>query len=53
MGLHIVSKRADGYHELETIFYPIDWCDVLEIIPSDELQFTSSGLAIPGKGIYV
>ncbi len=50
MGLHIVSKRADGYHELETIFYPIDWCDVLEIVPSDEQQFTSSGLAIPGKG---
>tara|TARA_B110000467_G_C18299284_1_gene470174 strand:- start:182 stop:934 length:753 start_codon:yes stop_codon:yes gene_type:complete len=50
VGLHIVSKRADGYHELETIFYPIDWCDVLEIVPSDEQQFTSSGLAIPGKG---
>lgn len=50
MGLHIVNKRADGYHELETIFYPVNWCDVLEIIPSDELQFSSSGLAIPGKG---
>ena len=48
LGLNIVSKRPDGYHNIESCFYPIPWCDVLEIIPSDELLFTSSGLAIPG-----
>lgn len=36
LGLDIVSKRADGYHNLETIFYPIPLCDVLEITTNDE-----------------
>ena len=50
MGLHIQSKRPDGYHNLETIFYPVEYYDVLEIIHSDKLSFTSSGLNIPGDG---
>ena len=50
VGLHIKSKRADDYHELETIYYPISYCDILEILPSDELVFTSSGIDIPGDG---
>ena len=50
VGLRIKSKRADGYHELETIFYPVNYCDVLEILPSDEIAFTSSGIDIPGDG---
>ncbi|MDE3212340.1 MAG: 4-(cytidine 5'-diphospho)-2-C-methyl-D-erythritol kinase [Bacteroidota bacterium] len=36
LGLHIVEKRADGYHNLETVFYPIPWCDALEWIPAKE-----------------
>lgn len=31
LGLNIVSKREDGYHNLETVFYPIPLCDALEI----------------------
>ena len=50
LGLHIKSKRADGYHDLETIFYSVNYCDILEILPSDQLAFTSSGIDIPGKG---
>ena len=50
MGLQIISKRADGYHEIETAFYPISLCDVLEIIRSDTLSFSSSGIDIPGEG---
>ena len=50
LGLNITSKRADGYHNLETIFYPIAWRDILEIIPSSSLSFKSSGLPIPGAG---
>lgn len=49
LGLNIVSKRPDGYHDLDTIFYPIPWTDVLEVIPSETLSFQSSGNAIPGK----
>ena len=36
LGLNIVSKRPDGYHNLETIFYPVPLCDVLEIKKMDE-----------------
>ena len=50
LGLHIKSKRADGYHELETIFYPVDCCDLLEVNISDELTFNNSGIKIPGDG---
>lgn len=49
VGLNIVAKRADGYHNLETIFYPVMIKDVLEIIEARELTFTSSGLNIPGE----
>ena len=31
LGLNIVSKRSDGYHNLETVFYPLPICDVLEL----------------------
>jgi 4-diphosphocytidyl-2-C-methyl-D-erythritol kinase len=32
LGLHVVRKREDGYHDLETIFYPLPWRDVLEVV---------------------
>lgn len=50
IGLNITSKRADGYHNLESIFYPIAWRDILEITPSKQLSFDSSGLPIPSQG---
>ena len=50
LGLNIISKRPDGYHNLETIFYPTKLTDALEIIETDyaneEIQFTNSGLDI-------
>ncbi|MEX8546162.1 MAG: 4-(cytidine 5'-diphospho)-2-C-methyl-D-erythritol kinase [Mucilaginibacter sp.] len=49
IGLNVVERRADGYHNLETVFYPIQIKDALEIVLSDELRFTSSGNAIPGN----
>lgn len=33
LGLYITAKRSDGYHNIETVFYPIYWYDVLEILP--------------------
>lgn len=36
LGLDVVSKRADGYHNLETIFYPLPLTDVLEITVEEE-----------------
>jgi 4-diphosphocytidyl-2-C-methyl-D-erythritol kinase len=49
LGLHIVAKRADGFHDLETFFYPVPFYDVLEIIPAETFQFTTTGLAINGS----
>lgn len=48
IGLNILNRRLDGYHNLETVFYPIAIRDALEVIEADRLSFTSSGLAIPG-----
>ncbi|HEY0655897.1 MAG TPA: 4-(cytidine 5'-diphospho)-2-C-methyl-D-erythritol kinase [Chryseosolibacter sp.] len=48
LGLNVLRKRADGFHDLETCFYPVPWTDVLEIIPAKEFQFSSSGLMIDG-----
>ena len=41
IGLHIVSRRRDGYHDLETLFYPIGLKDALEIIPAKERAISS------------
>lgn len=51
IGLNITEKRPDGYHTIETVFYPIGLCDVLEIAPSTsctDYSFSSSGIAIGG-----
>lgn len=36
LGLNVVERRADGYHNLQTVFFPISICDALEIKPMDE-----------------
>ena len=36
LGLNIVAKREDGFHDIETVFYPIPLCDALEIKKMDE-----------------
>jgi len=48
LGLSILSKRADSYHELETVFYPIAVSDALEILPATNLTLTQTGIAVPG-----
>jgi 4-diphosphocytidyl-2-C-methyl-D-erythritol kinase len=48
LGLHVIEKRPDGFHNVETCFYPIPFYDVIEIIPATAFQFTTTGLAIPG-----
>jgi 4-diphosphocytidyl-2-C-methyl-D-erythritol kinase len=49
IGLHIVSKRPDGFHNIESVFYPLKIFDALEVIESRNWQFTSSGLPVPGE----
>lgn len=50
IGLNVVEKRIDGFHNIESIFYPVmELFDVLEIIKADKLHFFSSGITIPGS----
>ncbi|KAA9333606.1 4-(cytidine 5'-diphospho)-2-C-methyl-D-erythritol kinase [Adhaeribacter soli] len=49
IGLNITERRPDGFHNLESVFYPVKWCDALEILPAEETVFTSSGIPIPGS----
>lgn len=61
IGLQIVGRRPDGYHNLETIFYPVglhagtalnpvEFCDFLEIIPTDcgskDIRFATTGRSV-------
>lgn len=47
LGLRVVRKRPDGYHDLETIFYPVFGLhDDLDITPSDEFLFEQEGIAV-------
>jgi len=49
LGLHVLSKRKDGYHDIETCMVPIPLFDALEIILDKKTTFTSTGLEIPGN----
>jgi 4-diphosphocytidyl-2-C-methyl-D-erythritol kinase len=52
LGLQILNKREDGYHNLETVFYPVQLYDALEVVrsasqqPSSAISFQSTGLPI-------
>ena len=48
IGLYITEKRADGFHNLSSCFYPVGWSDALEILPAETLSFESTGIDIPG-----
>lgn len=48
LGLNILEKRADGYHDIETCFYPVPLTDILEIIPSEQFSFSVSGARMEG-----
>jgi len=48
IGLYITEKRADGFHNLQTCFYPVNWLDALEVIEEPAFRFTSTGIHIPG-----
>ena len=55
LGLRVIRKRKDNYHNIETVFYPLNLCDILEIIPLTKpppepgIPFSKSGFGIEGK----
>lgn len=48
LGLHVLKKREDSYHEVETCMYSIPLFDILEILPADEFSFKQTGLVVDG-----
>lgn len=53
LGLNIVSKRPDGFHDIETVFYPVPLCDALEIKKMDEKfpSETACDLKVTGNSV--
>lgn len=50
LGLQIVAKRPDGFHDLDTVFLPVkDWYDVLEILPATQDEFELTGATLDGN----
>jgi 4-diphosphocytidyl-2-C-methyl-D-erythritol kinase len=50
LGLRILRKRPDGYHDLETVFYPLPLHDALEIIPPHD-NHSSPAISITGQAL--
>ena len=53
LGLHVLGKRPDGYHALESVFLPLAWTDILEVVvdphvAAGDMKTTFTGLPIPG-----
>lgn len=54
LGLHIINKREDGFHNIESVFYPIPFCDTLEVITNQQPEegkvvLQSEGLPVGGE----
>lgn len=48
LGLKVLKKRSDGYHEIETCMLAIPMTDVLELVPADHFSFKQTGLTVDG-----
>ena len=48
LGLHVVRRRPDGYHDLESLFLPVPLCDELVMQPADRFRFSQLGIPIGG-----
>jgi len=59
LGLHVTAKRPDGFHNIETVFFPVAWSDIIEVVPAPQLldvALTCTGLPIdvePKKNLCV
>ena len=51
LGLRIVRRREDGFHDIDSLFFPIPLHDILEVVPLEgtgQMQMTCTGLEVPG-----
>jgi 4-diphosphocytidyl-2-C-methyl-D-erythritol kinase len=47
LGLHVLRRRDDGYHDLQTVFVPIPWADTLAAVEAPDLRLACSEPALP------
>jgi 4-diphosphocytidyl-2-C-methyl-D-erythritol kinase len=52
LGLHVINKREDGYHTIETVFYPVSYGDMLEVI-TNKVSSTSSKVFLQTEGLTI
>ncbi|MCE2496172.1 MAG: 4-(cytidine 5'-diphospho)-2-C-methyl-D-erythritol kinase [Flavobacteriales bacterium] len=55
LGLNVLNRRPDGFHNLETVFYPVPLCDIIEVTEKQggrpgEVEFSAGGFPISGDG---
>ena len=46
LGLHVLRRRSDGFHDLATVFYPIPLQDALEVRPAERFRFRQAGFML-------
>ena len=49
LGLNVVERRPDGFHNLETVFFPVSLSDVLEVLPGSRTQLEITGIQVDGS----
>lgn len=49
IGLRVTARRSDGFHDIDTLFYPLPLRDMLEIVPGPETTIHLTGIAVPGS----
>jgi 4-diphosphocytidyl-2-C-methyl-D-erythritol kinase len=52
LGLRVIRKRPDGFHDIETVFYPIDFCDALEFVVQAE-NGREDKIVVSGHNIHI
>jgi 4-diphosphocytidyl-2-C-methyl-D-erythritol kinase len=46
IGLQVLNKREDGFHNIETIFYSLPLYDIIEVLPAETFSFIQTGLPL-------
>jgi 4-diphosphocytidyl-2-C-methyl-D-erythritol kinase len=46
IGLQVLNKREDGFHNIETIFYNIPLYDIIEVLPANDFSFIQTGIPL-------
>lgn len=49
LGLRVTGKRPDGFHNIETVFYPLPLRDALEVVRSNSFELHITGMDVPGE----